>query len=78
MFKPTLTKFTDAGGLTGNSPAEVSKGEKSRMFNVERNSFSPLWRHKITSTINIYSDKLGKVVLLKEDKENKNDHILFC
>ncbi|KAL4036028.1 hypothetical protein IC575_004750 [Cucumis melo] len=25
VFKPTLTKFTDAGGLTGNSPAEVSK-----------------------------------------------------
>lgn len=26
VYKPTLTRFENAGGLTGNSPAEVSKG----------------------------------------------------
>nr|DAD32132.1 TPA_asm: hypothetical protein HUJ06_010983 [Nelumbo nucifera] len=26
VYKPTLSRFLDAGGLVGNSPAEVSKG----------------------------------------------------
>lgn len=26
VYKPTLTRFAEAGGLVGNSPAEVSQG----------------------------------------------------
>lgn len=26
VYKPTLTRFVEAGGLIGNSPAEVCKG----------------------------------------------------
>lgn len=26
VYKPTLTRFSSAGGLIGNSPAEVCKG----------------------------------------------------
>lgn len=26
VYKPTLTRFANAGGLIGNSPAETSKG----------------------------------------------------
>lgn len=26
VYKPTLTRFANAGGLIGNSPAEVCKG----------------------------------------------------
>ena len=30
VYKPTLDRFSAAGGLIGNTPAEVSKGNLSR------------------------------------------------